>query len=124
MRLSTRRKQEKSYLCFEWDSHRIHTTRNILLQTKLVGRAASKFKFTPTCQSKQIERSPRPSFPLLPPKTRETAALLEAARQMMENPVRSGKIHSGKSSQKKILSRLANLSQSSPNRRTYIANTK
>jgi len=70
---------------------------------------ALKFGFTPTCQSKQIESSPRPSFPLLPPKTREATALFGAARQIMDNPVRSGKIHSGKSSQIKILGWLANL---------------
>ena len=66
----------------------------------------SKFGFTLTCQSKEIDRSPKPSFPLLPPKTCEITTLFWAERQAIEKPVKSGKIHSGKSSQKKILSRL------------------
>jgi hypothetical protein len=109
--------KEKSHLCFERDSHRVHTARNILFQTKLVELFVSKLGFILTCQSKPIERSPRPSFPLVPPNTRETAALLGAARQIIEKPVRSGKIHSGKSSQTKILSQLAIRSRAASNER-------
>ena len=56
-----------------------------------------------TCQSKQIERRPSPSLPLLPPNTLETAALFGAARQKTDTPVRRGNIHSGNSSQIKML---------------------
>jgi len=60
----------------------------------------------PTCQSKEIERRPSPSLPLLPPNTRETVALFGAARQKIDTPVRRGNIHSGKSSQIKMLDNL------------------
>jgi hypothetical protein len=101
--------EKRSYLCFERDNHRVHPARNILSQIQSVIRSTSKFVFTLTCQSKQIDRSPSPSLPLVPPNTRETAALLGTARHIIEIPVRSGKIHSGKSSQKKILSHRINM---------------
>ena len=63
-----------------------------------------KVQMARTCQSKQMDNSPRPSLPLVPPKTRENAALFGLAKQKIENPVRSGNIHSGKSSQINILS--------------------
>lgn len=55
------------------------------------------------CQSRQIESIPRPSFPLVPPKIRVKVWERGSARQKIEKPVRSGKIHSGNNSQIKIL---------------------
>jgi hypothetical protein len=50
-----------------------------------------------------MERSPNPSLPLEPPKTRVKFGDLGFARQKTEKPVRRGNIHSGKISHKKIL---------------------
>jgi hypothetical protein len=55
------------------------------------------------CQSKHIDKNPRPSLPLEPPKMRVKSGDLGLARQNIENPVRRGKIHCGKISQTKIL---------------------
>lgn len=48
-----------------------------------------------------MERSPNPSLPLEPPKTRVKFGDLEFARQNTEKPVRRGNIHSGKISHNK-----------------------
>ena len=55
------------------------------------------------CQSKQIDNRPSPSFPFEPPKIRVKSADRGFAMQNIENPVRRGNIHSGRSSQKKML---------------------
>ena len=56
------------------------------------------------CQSKQIDNRPSPSFPFEPPKIRVKSTDRGFAMQNIENPVRRGNIHSGKISQKKMLS--------------------
>ena len=56
------------------------------------------------CQSKDIERRPRPSFPFEPPNTRVKSAEFGLAKQNTEKPVRRGKIHSGTISQINMLS--------------------
>jgi hypothetical protein len=50
-----------------------------------------------------MERSPNPSLPLEPPKTRVKFGDLGFARQKTEKPVSRGNIHSGKISHRKIL---------------------
>ena len=56
------------------------------------------------CQSKQIDNRPSPSFPFEPPKIRVKSADRGFVMQNIENPVRRGNIHSGRISQKKMLS--------------------
>jgi len=55
------------------------------------------------CQSKHIDKNPRPSLPSEPPNMRVKSGELGVARQNIENPVKRGKIHCGKISQTKIL---------------------
>jgi hypothetical protein len=51
-----------------------------------------------------MDKKPSPSFPPEPPKIRVKSAERGFARQNIDIPVRRGNIHSGKISQKKMLS--------------------
>jgi len=59
------------------------------------------------CQSMHHERSPRPSFPLAPPKRYVKVELCWFARQKIEIPAVSGKIYSGTISQTMIKNKTA-----------------
>jgi hypothetical protein len=92
-------------LCFQRDRHRIGNW-EIINELRAIHIVFRGTHILPEiyCQSKQIDKKPSPSFPPEPPNIRVKSAERGFARQNIENPVRSGNIHSGRISQKKMLS--------------------